>query len=328
MKRLLQTTQRCALALSFLLAGSSAAYADIPSIPGNLEIDVVVPDNPAEPMTASLVWEASDDADGYRVYAKPLGENWQGGQFELLGETTTTTYDITTAVDIVSGAYAFFVAAYNGDGDSPASNVVSSACGREWNDGDLSEYNGTGLTAIVSTPGKTTHERMVYRYDVNSLAEYTATPVGAVEYSVEGPAGMDIDRATGVILWTPSAAGTYGVTVTAKELTGAKFDQQMWQIEVQPEGVTSVGEDNTLPSVSLYPNPTTSRVTTTFAARAGQAQLAIADAHGTQVLTRSVSTTEGLNTVSLDIQNIASGRYFLSIISGGKTAVLPLTIAR
>ncbi|RKH87485.1 hypothetical protein D7Y21_19125 [Corallococcus sp. AB045] len=64
---------------------------------------------------------------------------------------------------------------------------------------------------ISSTPVTTAVAGSAYRYDVEAVGRPQPT------YSLEGtvPQGMSIDAATGLITWTPSAAGTVDVRVRA-----------------------------------------------------------------------------------------------------------------
>ncbi|NOK38676.1 hypothetical protein HMI49_36335 [Corallococcus exercitus] len=75
--------------------------------------------------------------------------------------------------------------------------------------------------SISSTPVTTAVVGAAYRYDVE--AEGRPVPT----YSLEGtvPQGMSIDAATGLITWTPSAAGTVDVRVRASNGVSPAADQ-------------------------------------------------------------------------------------------------------
>lgn len=326
MKRFRLISQVCALVVALLISSVAVFAQDPPEAPQNLAVEIVPGDNPMDPMTATLSWDAVPDAEGYKIYVKVLGEGWEGGEFEVYAETVNTSYEVDSRLVIGDGAYVFAVTAYNGNGESPVSNAVSSACGRSWNGGDLSEYNGEGVTAIVSRPKSTTVENAEYTYDVNTFAEYSANPTGAVVYNIDGPEGMYINPTTGFITWTPRAAGNYEVTVTAKATTGNEYNQQIWNLEVEADGVTSVGDNSGAVLATVYPNPTVSHVTVDFAAQAGKATIVLTDARGTEVLRHNTTAVEGANRVSLDVANLASGRYFLRVSAGSTTTVLPLAI--
>jgi len=316
----------CSVFFATLLLSGAAAFAEVPDAPQNLGVWITFPENPDDPYVATLSWEGSDEAEGYRIYVKTLGEDWSGGQFEPFAETTETSYT-PDDLDIGSGAFAFFVKAFNADGESAASNTVSSVCGRQF-DGDLSEYNGTGMAAIISVPGTVTLENNEYRYDANTIAEYSSDPTVTVEYNVEGPEGMAINKQTGFMTWVPTVTGTYAVKVIAYSPKTQEYYEQTWNLDVQAQGTTGVEDNNAEPFVSVYPNPTASHLTVNFTAQAGKASLTIADATGLEVMNRSLATIAGANTASLNVGTLASGRYFLRIVSGSRTTVLPFSIVR
>jgi FtsP/CotA-like multicopper oxidase with cupredoxin domain len=89
----------------------------------------------------------------------------------------------------------------------------------------------TNAPSITSTAITTATVGQPYSYDVNA----TDPEAGDVlSYSLDAaPAGMTIDGATGLITWTPGAAGDFDVTVRATD-TGGLFATQAFTIAVQP----------------------------------------------------------------------------------------------
>jgi hypothetical protein len=94
---------------------------------------------------------------------------------------------------------------------------------------------------ITSTAITTATVGVAYSYDVNA----SDPDVGDVlVYSLDvAPAGMTIDGTTGVISWTPGAAGDVNVTVRATD-TGGLFATQSFTITV------SGGTTNTAPTIT------------------------------------------------------------------------------
>jgi hypothetical protein len=69
---------------------------------------------------------------------------------------------------------------------------------------------------ITSTPDKTAQVGESYSYDVNA----TGSPVPTYSLTT-APAGMQISASSGLISWTPSAAGSFAVTVKATNSAGS-----------------------------------------------------------------------------------------------------------
>lgn len=97
--------------------------------------------------------------------------------------------------------------------------------------------NTNDAPQIVSAPVTTATVDSAYGYDVD------ATDVDAgdtVSYSLStAPSGMTIDSASGLIEWTPTAAGDYSVTVVAQDSQGAS-DSQTFPITVEEANVAAV----------------------------------------------------------------------------------------
>jgi hypothetical protein len=90
----------------------------------------------------------------------------------------------------------------------------------------LSQYSTAAISpTITSTPVTTGTVGQPYTYDVDA----TGSP--APSYSLmTAPAGMSIDVASGIISWTPTAAGNFSVTVEANNTAGT--DSQNFTIDV------------------------------------------------------------------------------------------------
>ena len=82
---------------------------------------------------------------------------------------------------------------------------------------------GNQVPTIISTPLTAATVGAVYTYDVDA----TGNPVPTYTLTV-APAGMTIDGVTGLISWTPTATGTFDVTVEASNTEGT--DSQTFTI--------------------------------------------------------------------------------------------------
>jgi len=188
-------------------AAGAAVSSDTVTIDG-----VVVPDPPvitSTPVTTAteLVPYSYDvDADGspaptYSLDTAPAG---------MTINSTTGVIDWTPAA---SGVDTVAVVATNIHGtDTQGFNIVVSA-------------GSADPPAITSTPVTTGTATLLYTYDVD------ASGFPAPTYSLDtSPAGMTINSTTGVINWTPAAAGVDTVAVVATNIHGA--DTQGFNIVV------------------------------------------------------------------------------------------------
>jgi hypothetical protein len=117
---------------------------------------------------------------------------------------------------------------------------------------------------IESDPVTTAKEGAAYTYDV----EATDPNGDTLTYSLTaGPTGMDINSTTGVITWTPAAAGSFDVTVEVSD--DSKSDTQSFIITVVKTLLTSIevlpatmtikkGNSQTIDSVTAYYDNSTS----------------------------------------------------------------------
>jgi len=138
--------------------------------------------------------------------------------------------------------YCFVVTALSNDAESSPSNE---AC-----------QTGPTPPTITSSPVVAVDVGLPYVYDV----EASGDPVLDHELT-DAPAGMTIDSATGLINWTPQAAGAYDVTVRVSNPHGS--DTQTFMIDVsdpateiivdnEDGGTTAIGTWNVSSGVNPY----------------------------------------------------------------------------
>ena len=82
-------------------------------------------------------------------------------------------------------------------------------------------YCEEAAPSIISTPVTGVTAGQTYTYDVNAIGN----PTPAYSFSVTPPQGMTINSSTGVINWTPVAAGDYSVKVQASNGIGSPAEQ-------------------------------------------------------------------------------------------------------
>jgi hypothetical protein len=155
--------------------------------------------------------QQGDPATAYRIYqAKPVDPNGSMGEFALIGTTEKTTYEITGPAPGIY--FVFYVTAYNADGESAQSNLAKAGI-----DG------GTDPTSAIKFVTEPIHEVTLgaaYRYDAEAVAvdgEPVRYKVGQAPLGAPIPyaEGMTVDRATGLVEWTPKAEGTFAAAIIA-----------------------------------------------------------------------------------------------------------------
>ena len=235
---------------------------------------------------------------------------------------------ITAAdLEIVSKAYAYYVTAVSHAGESEPSNVVSSACGRPWNEGDLGQYNGSGNGEIITDPEQNAYVGEEYTYDVGTFAEYS-TEHKAVYKLTHAPEGMQIDESSGKIRWIPEQEGRYTIVVSASVPSLNENARQVWDIAVV--GKVAGIEDRSLRSTNLqlFPNPATEQVTVQFNATAGKELVKVIDSRGNLLETLGIETTEGVNSLALDVSSLSAGSYLIAVGGTNSGVTIPLHIVR
>ncbi|NUO79068.1 choice-of-anchor D domain-containing protein [candidate division KSB1 bacterium] len=81
---------------------------------------------------------------------------------------------------------------------------------------------------ITSTPNTSAFVGVPYSYDADNTVDVTGTP--PITFSFTGPVGFNVNATTGVVSWTPSAVGSFPVSITATNAQG--FDTQNFTINV------------------------------------------------------------------------------------------------
>ncbi|HVJ61263.1 MAG TPA: putative Ig domain-containing protein, partial [Tahibacter sp.] len=113
---------------------------------------------------------------------------------------------------------------------------------------------GNRPPTITSAPGTNASVGTLYQYDVDATDADGDTLVYSL---VQAPGGMTIDTTTGLVAWTPSAAGTVAVAVRVDDGNGAGI-VQTYTLNVRAAGA------NRLPTITSAP-PASARVGRVFA---------------------------------------------------------------
>jgi len=94
----------------------------------------------------------------------------------------------------------------------------------------------------------------------------------------------------------------------------------------QPSGVEETASE--MMQLAIYPNPVSSRLTLRFAGTAGTAAVTIVDATGRAVSTSRIASVEGQNSLTIDVDGLATGVYFVRIENGASTSARPFSVVR
>lgn len=100
----------------------------------------------------------------------------------------------------------------------------------EWNTkiGSFKLVSTPTPPTITSTPNTSAVVGLAYSYDADNTVNVTGT--APITFSFTGPSGFNVDANTGVVTWTPTATGSFPVSITATNAQG--FDTQNFTINV------------------------------------------------------------------------------------------------
>ena len=131
--------------------------------------------------------------------------------------------------------FAFSIAEANADGRDRMQASIDAA-GRltiEWQDGERDDRRGDCRddddgTVLRASGFKAPAQTASYRYDADAIDIDGDTLTYTL---VQGPSGASIDAATGVVTWTPAAAGQFGFVIRVADAQGGT-DEQAYSVDV------------------------------------------------------------------------------------------------
>ncbi len=317
------------VALFVLLVYSTTAHAQHLMPPTDLAVEITIegniPGTTIPAYHATLTWKAGGAAKSFNVYVKRFADPTP--TFEKLFTTREKRIVIDAQLDIAGAGFAYYVTAVADNMESDPSNIVSTACGRAFNEGDLSRYDGGGSTMFVSDPPMKAHVGSQYRYDANVVGETIAGQRDRIRFSLDrAPDGMTIDATTGVITWTPRAEGSYSVAVIASTDESTNDNRQTWTVDASSQGSAAVAWTGSEDRAAAYPNPATSTVTFRLPKHVEGAQARVIDIKGAAISSRSLNAAD--SEIAVDVRGLASGLYFLQVETAAEPVTIPFSVTR
>jgi chitodextrinase len=213
-------------------------------------------------------------------------------------------------------------------------NVVSTGCtAPTWSAtavytaGSVVQFNGMKYTAWYWTQGQ--------QPDLNYGAQATGKP-----WNQNGPCGSSTCTAP---LWNSSTAYTAGSVV---QLNGLKYSAWYWTQNQDPSlnyGTQSSGKPWNLlgtctskagllsqsSSMEIHPNPASSQLTISLDAPAeDEVKIIVYDMLSRQVMEKENTIFSGQNDLSIDVSDLNTGLYTLSISNGNDRIVKQFVISK
>jgi len=212
--------------------------------------------------TSLILTFSAEETFTWKVRAGDNSGNWGAWSNTwnlIIQSTTPVTYTITASAG-PNGSISPSGSVTVNQGSNKSFTITSDS-GYSINDvlvdgssvGAVSSYTFTNITqnhtisatfkadvnnapVITSTSVTSATKNQAYTYDVNATDSDGDTLVYSLTTT---PSGMSINSSTGLITWTPTAAGNYNVTVRVSD--GALFDTQSYTITVAESGTCDIG---------------------------------------------------------------------------------------
>ncbi len=190
-------------------------------------------------------------------------------------------------------------------------------------------YGQSGMntvTGVLAAPGVQVAQVVVNAGEQAAHSDFQSSSFGT-DNNIIGADWKSVDYTT--FQWSVSDTTVYYVKKSNGDIfklfptafTGQGTGVASFNIsQVANAGITSAKE--TL--VDLYPNPAKNNLTLVIDAQSSGIQIIIRNQMGQTVQTESINGQAGLNTVSLDIQTLTTGMYFVEVVQNGYTVVKSL----
>lgn len=294
--------------------------------PANLEVSFGYLEGNEHPYTLLMEFEGVEKSKEYVVYYKEISKETDNNFSKLMSvfSEEVSLSEVKAryiGLSLTSKAYSFKVTAMNESGEeSKPSNIVSTACGRVYNVGDIEDFIDSEYSTIISTPDRNADVNKDYTYDVDVLQDRSERDLFDINYKlVDAPEGMTINPTTGKISWSPGTEGAYIVDIRTS--VNGDFEaggSQVYKLNVG--SINSVIYDSERHLSNVYPNPAIDEAKFEWDESIIANSIVIFDQEGRTIHTQTVES----NKLNLNVTTYPSGKYFLKVESkDGKALVIP-----
>ncbi|MGD0063843.1 MAG: putative Ig domain-containing protein [Streptosporangiaceae bacterium] len=291
----------------------------------------------ADPNTGAAVYDTTNGNGGWNEVggtseSSPMiaavfalaGNNGNGGDnaADSIYTHTSNLYDVTSGSNGSCGGSILCTAATGYDGPTG------------WGTPDgltaFQSTSSTGNTVTVTNPGSQTGK--VGTAASLQISASDSASGQTLTYSATGlPTGLSISSSTGLISGTPTTAGSYSVTVTAKDTTGATGSASFtWTISAATGNTVTVtnpgsqtGKVGTAASLQISASDSASGQTLTYSATGLPAGLSISSSTGLISGTPTTAATYSVTVTAKDTTGASGSASFtwtISSASSGCTA--------
>lgn len=232
-----------AITLLILLASSATTYAQTPERPVDFEAEVIEQGNT---QTVILKWKADDNGprpQHFYIYIAN-GQKDDPNDFELLQRVPADKNRLEhrfVVPPLQSGEFTFYVTAIVYEGreryESDPSEMISVS---------IKNHSDKPWVKIVSRPNPHASVGKEYIYQAKASTNVYCAVFWEI---IEGPDGMEINKETGLLTWTPEEEGQYEVEIRAF------FECQDGDVEDIQRFTIKVGDNNDWEYVRIDSRP-------------------------------------------------------------------------
>ena len=303
--------------------------------------------------SATLNWGAVSGAASYKVqYRVSGGTTWTAAT------TTATTYNVTGLTAATTYEWQVQTVCSASSSTFTLSTTFTTTGGTTTTCTDIYESNNTAATAKVPAVNTNLTGFITPSTDVDWFKFTTTAPNTYVKvdltnlpadydvalYQSNGTTRLGISQSNGTtneqIKYSATKAATYYVKVygyggansasscyTLRVSTGATAFKLADEADAVDSGKPDVTEVQS--ALKLYPNPAQDNLNVEFISNSSvTARVVVYNIMGQRVLLNETQTTEGVNTLSLNISMLGKGNYIFEIESNGEVQRQRFVIAK
>jgi Cu/Ag efflux protein CusF len=213
------------------------------------------------------------------------------------GLTVNTATGVISGIPTASGTFTATVSAINAGGTGSTSVTFTIT-------------NAIPPSPVVTSPA-TASDTVGKAFNYSIIASNSPASYGAIGL----PVGMTLNTATGVIIGTPSASGTFTATVSAINAGGT--GNETVTITIYDAIVTSLAEFSSIndAKINIYPNPFIDATTIEFGtAQDGNVKIVVYDQIGNEIETiLDTKMSIGTYRYTFDASNSSNGIYLIKL---------------